>query len=87
MTSCQYKQSTEQYALFKNKVDQLKDFSQKLILTVLSNLFRTLQTQCIVQYILYTLLPLVLGLMRQTFFVNENLDSRGQNANYYLVRV
>jgi hypothetical protein len=47
MTSCQYKQSTEQYALFKNKVDQFKDFSQKLILTVLSNLFRTLQTRCI----------------------------------------
>jgi hypothetical protein len=37
MTSCQYKQSTEQYALFKNKVDLFKDFSQKLILTVLSN--------------------------------------------------
>jgi hypothetical protein len=48
MTSCQYKQSTEQYALFKNKVDLFKDFSQKLIeLTVLSNLFRTLRTHCI----------------------------------------
>jgi hypothetical protein len=40
-----------------------------------------------VQYIIYTLLPLVPGLIRQTFFVNENLDSRGQNANYYVVRV
>jgi hypothetical protein len=48
MTSCQYKQSTEQYALFKNKVDLFKDFSQKLILTVLSNLFRTLRTHCII---------------------------------------
>jgi hypothetical protein len=46
MTSCHYKQSTEQYALFKNKIDLLKDFSQKLILTVLSNLFRTLRTHC-----------------------------------------
>jgi uncharacterized membrane protein len=44
MTICQYKQSTQQYALFKNKVDLFKDFSQKLILTVLSNLFRTLRT-------------------------------------------
>jgi uncharacterized membrane protein len=44
MTSCQYKQSTEQYELFKNKVDLFKDFSQKLILTVLSNLFQTLRT-------------------------------------------
>jgi hypothetical protein len=47
MTSCQYKQSTEQYALFKNKVALFKDFSQKLILRVLSNLFRTLRTHCI----------------------------------------
>jgi hypothetical protein len=47
MTSYQYKQSTEQYALFKNKVDLLKDFSQKLILSVLSNLFRNLRTHCI----------------------------------------
>jgi hypothetical protein len=47
MTSCQYKQSTEQCALFKNKIDLSKGFSQKLILTVLSNLFRTLQTHCI----------------------------------------
>jgi uncharacterized membrane protein len=45
--TCQYKQSTEKYALFKNKVDLFKDFSQKLILTVLSNLFRTLRTHCI----------------------------------------
>jgi hypothetical protein len=44
MTSCQYKRSTEQYALFKNKVDL---FKEKLILTVLSNLFRTLRTHCI----------------------------------------
>jgi hypothetical protein len=43
MTNCQYKQSTEQYALFKNKVDLFKELSQKLILTVLSNLFRILQ--------------------------------------------
>jgi hypothetical protein len=41
------KQSTEQYAIFKNKVDLFKGFSQKLILTVLSNLFRTLRTHCI----------------------------------------
>jgi hypothetical protein len=47
MTSCQCKLSTEQYALFKNKVDLFKDFSEKLILTVLSNLFRTLRTHCI----------------------------------------
>jgi hypothetical protein len=40
MTICQYKQSTEQYAFFKNKV--------KLKLTVLSNLFRTLRTHCII---------------------------------------
>jgi hypothetical protein len=26
MKSCQYKQSTEQYALFKNKVDLFKEF-------------------------------------------------------------
>jgi hypothetical protein len=30
-----------------NRVDLFKDFSQKLILTVLSNLFRTLRTHCI----------------------------------------
>jgi hypothetical protein len=53
MTSCQYKQSTEQYALFKNKVDLLNDFSQKLILTVLSNLFRTLRTHCIINQFKY----------------------------------
>jgi hypothetical protein len=50
MTSWQYKQSTEQYALFKNKVDLFKDFSQKLILSVLSNLFRTLRTHCILLF-------------------------------------
>jgi hypothetical protein len=49
------KQSTEQYALFKNKVDLFKDFSQKLILTVLLNLFRTLRTHCISQGYLGTL--------------------------------
>jgi hypothetical protein len=27
--TCQYKQSTEKYALFKNKVDLFKDFSKK----------------------------------------------------------
>jgi hypothetical protein len=32
---------------FKNKVNLFEDFSQKLILTVLSNLFRTLRTHCI----------------------------------------
>jgi hypothetical protein len=52
MTICQYKQSTEQYALFKNKVDLFKDFSQKLILTVLSNLFRTLRTHCMISQFL-----------------------------------
>jgi hypothetical protein len=34
---------TEEYAVFKNKIDLFEDFSQKLILTVLSNLFRTLR--------------------------------------------
>jgi uncharacterized membrane protein len=53
MTICQYKQSTQQYALFKNKVDLFKDFSQKLILTVLSNLFRTLRTLLYVECIEY----------------------------------
>jgi hypothetical protein len=53
MTNCQYKQSTEQYALFKNEVDLLKDFSQKLILSVLSNLFRTLRTHCVINSTLY----------------------------------
>jgi hypothetical protein len=38
-----------QHALFKNKVDLFEDFSQKLILTILSNLFRTLRTHCINQ--------------------------------------
>jgi hypothetical protein len=46
MTSCQYKQSTEQYALFKNKVHLLKNFSQKLILTVLSNFTNALYIVC-----------------------------------------
>jgi hypothetical protein len=47
MTSCQYKQSTEQHALFKNKVDPFKDPSLKPTLTVSSNPFRTLRTHCI----------------------------------------
>jgi hypothetical protein len=55
MKSCQHKQSSEEYALFKNKVDLFEDFSQKLILTVLWNLFRTLRTHCIllIDYILF----------------------------------
>jgi hypothetical protein len=36
MKSCQHKLSTEQYALFTNKVDLFDDFSQILIVTVLS---------------------------------------------------
>jgi hypothetical protein len=52
MTSCQHKQHTVQHVLFKNKVDRFQNFSQKLILTVLSNLFRTLRMLCISTYIL-----------------------------------
>jgi hypothetical protein len=39
---------------FLSKVDLLKDFAQKLILTVLPNLFRTLRTHCIPIVVTYT---------------------------------
>jgi hypothetical protein len=41
----QHKESTEEYAFFKNKVDLFQDFSQKLICTY----FKTLRTHCILQ--------------------------------------
>jgi hypothetical protein len=78
MTSCQYKQSTERYGLFKNEINPLKDFSQKLILTVLSNLFRTLQTYCI-----ETLINKIIKILfHKYFWVCENLSTLIEESQF-----
>jgi hypothetical protein len=54
---------------FLNKVDLFKDFAQKLILTVLPNLFRTLRTYCIPIVVTYTYCSNEYGVINEMFII------------------